>query len=126
MGGLAEVTEVKFKHLFYSNYGSGATDILHGDILECIDLYYNLLEEVEIDKTWQVYLTQLPRMDKDSYVSFEDYKSGIFNPNSNQNSEAIVSDNRTDDELESYADSIMFGNSSLELREKKIKVGDKI
>lgn len=87
--------------------------------MECIDLYFNLIDEVEMDKLWQVYLTQLPRMDKDTYVSFEEYKNNILNPIRN-NSKTIVSDSRTDEELESYADSIMFGNSH-EIRQEKIK-----
>lgn len=70
------------------------------DILDAIELIKKAYEEEEKEKLWQLYLTKYHYMDKETYVSFEDF----CNP-----SKAIdrTYENKTFEEIVSEAESIL-------------------
>lgn len=57
------------------------------------DLIKNALEKDAEDKLWQKWLAELPHMNEQTFVSFEDYKKKHYKPkNTTQTDDEILAD----------------------------------
>lgn len=72
--------------------------ILNLDIEDFLELYIETLIKKQEDKLFQEWLVQVPYMDKDSYISFNDYLNNC--KQNNQSSYNPISDEELLKEME--------------------------
>jgi hypothetical protein len=57
-----------------------------------VDLLNKAVEKDLEDKLWQKWLTELPRMDKQTFMTFDDYKARHFKKENKKSDEEILQD----------------------------------
>lgn len=78
--------------LLLSRYAGGIEFILDMSFDDAINLIWKAFEKRRDDELFQIWLTYLPNMDKDTYMSFEQYKEQVLNAHKAKLAKQIRSD----------------------------------
>lgn len=66
-------------NLLYSHYGVTSSSKIR--LKNIMPLLIKAFEKEQEDWAWDMWLTLYPKMTKDTFTSFEDYKKELFKPN---------------------------------------------
>lgn len=70
----------------YSNFGF----IESMDVSDACDLFIKAILKRKEENLYQMYLVQFEKMDKENYISFEQYQEKVFNPKMEKQDDTTV------------------------------------